>query len=244
MYEKLVQYFILYTVFHTVRYLSFLTQIQFVCETSLFPFTTNFTCSTSSMAKKGKRTAGGPPVAKPVTKDKLKKLEEENMRLKLLVEQQQGKSPRQQEAGTKRRSGSGAEGEAKRRKAAEQPEPTKKLTKKSVSDESGSKSKGHAKEESNFMKMIREQGLASAGSASGKGDKGSKAPLQAALEEDLREIEELKQKLGSNWRGELAEDGWLDLFDSFDNLGEDSGNEDDEVSSKKQAKSKTASKRR
>jgi len=43
--------------------------------------------------------------------------------------------------------------------------------------------------------------------------------LRMAMEEDLREIDELKHKLGGNWRDEMAEDGWLDLFDAMDSTG-------------------------
>ena len=56
------------------------------------------------------------------------------------------------------------------------------------------------REESNFMKLIREQGLDKRG-----GGKEGKTAIELALEEDLREIEELKKKLGGNWREDMAE---------------------------------------
>ncbi len=56
------------------------------------------------------------------------------------------------------------------------------------------------REESNFMKLIREQGLDKSG-----GGKEGKTAIELALEEDLREIEELKKKLGGNWREDMAE---------------------------------------
>jgi hypothetical protein len=156
-------------------------------------------------------------------KDKMKKLEEENLRLKRMLQAQQSGGPQDASA---------SGGVAKKRKAAAEPDHTAKKPKGSepASKPAGKKdatgkTKGKERDngkESNFMKLIREQGL----DKSSSGGQGGKTKMQMALEEDLREIEELKAKLGGNWRGELAEDGWLDLFDAMDNLGEDSGDED------------------
>ena len=149
--------------------------------------------------------------------DKLKKLEEENQRLKRMLEQKAGPPGG---AEKKRKADAEPERPAKKPKAAEAP------AKKAKNKDVGSKApKGARTDDSNFMKMIREQGLDKAASAAkskgkggsgGSGGGGSKSELQAALEEDLREIEELKSKLGGKWRDELAQDGWLDLFDSMD----------------------------
>ena len=135
-----------------------------------------------------------------------------------MLEASKGKSPGQQQGGKTDESIHGA---GKKRKPTPEPQqPAKKSkvdvqpSKASSKHAAGVKGKGSSKEESNFMKLIREQGLDKVGAASG-GGKG-KSAHELALEEDLREIEELKAKLGGAWRDELADDGWLDLFDSLD----------------------------
>jgi hypothetical protein len=153
--------------------------------------------------------------------DKLRKLEEENQRLKRMLEQQPGHPGGLDK---KRKAAAEPERPAKKPEAAEPP------AKKAKDKDPGRKApKGIGKDDSNFMKMIREQGLdkdAPASQGKGKGGSSSKSQMQTALEQDLREIEDLKAKLGGNWRDELAQDGWLDLFDSMDNLGQNSGEED------------------
>jgi hypothetical protein len=143
--------------------------------------------------------------------DKLRKLEEENQRLKRMLEQQPGHPGGLDK---KRKAAAEPERPAKKPEAAEPP------AKKAKDNDPGRKApKGIGKDDSNFMKMIREQGLdkdAPASQGKGKGGSSSKSQMQTALEQDLREIEELKAKLGGNWRDELAQDGWLDLFDSMD----------------------------
>lgn len=145
--------------------------------------------------------------------DKLKKLEEENQRLKWML----GKGKQAGHQGgldMKRKAAAEPERPAKKPEAVEPP------AKKAKNRDSGSKThKGNVKCDSNFMKMIREQGLDKdppVSQGKGKGGSGSKSQWPASLEQDLREIEELKAKLGGNWRDELAQDGWLDLFDSMD----------------------------
>jgi len=142
--------------------------------------------------------------------DKVRKLEEENLRLKRMLEQQGGKNAGGAQESGKKRKATSEEPEQHSKQAKGDQQPGKKSKK-----DPGGKSKGKLdQDESNFMKMIRDQGLDTPSTTKGVGS--NKSTTQAALEQDLREIEELKAKLGGNWRGELAEDGWLDLFDSLD----------------------------
>ena len=190
------------------------------------------------MKKQGKKIhQQGPARSAPKSpvRDAMKKLEEENLRLKRMLAAQQGKVPKMEQGGTVSNS---AQGHGQKRKPAVDsaqpakrplpglPHPAEKTSKKQRKMEG--KGQAQVQKQSNFMKLIREQGLDTVSQPSG-GDgqvTQSKTAVQLALEEDLREIEELKGKLGGNWRAELEEDGWLDLFDSMDNLGEDSGEED------------------
>jgi len=159
----------------------------------------------------------------------LHKLQEENARLKAQLQQSQTggsagsggkrKADEDESSAAKKRpkNDTGARGATSKKDAGRL---DKAASKGQAAKGTVKKGKAQGGEESNFMRMVREQGLSAGGD--------DKSELRRLIEEDEKEIERLTKKLGSNFRQGMKDDGWLDFFDSLDHLDEDSGVEDEE----------------